>query len=131
MLDATYHREYLAGLADSDGTIDPTFASSEGELTHFVQGEDWFRAKMEAVKRHKSQARRGPSSRPRRGIDGWRARYGTEWFIAHSPAGESKLGALADVLEPKGAWPGPLTRSTPVEGAASTDSAAPGSSTAP
>lgn len=111
LLDATYHREYLASLPDSDGTLDPTFASSEEDLTHFVQGDEWFRAKMEAVKRHGSQAPPKSSNRQRRGIDGWRIRFGTEWFIARSPIGATQLGALADVLEPKAAWPGPLTPS--------------------
>ena len=110
LLDATYHREYLAGLPDSDGTLDPGFASPEAELTHFVQGEDWFRAKMEAIKQHDSQRRRGSSGGPRRGIDGWRTRHGTDWFIARSPAGATDLGPLDQVLEPKHAWPGPLTR---------------------
>lgn len=112
LLDATYHREYLAGLPDSDGRLDPGYASAEAELTHFVQGEEWFRAKMDGVKCHSSQARKGTSraSKPRRTIDGWRARHGTEWFIAHSPTGATDYGLLADVLEPKDAWPGPLTR---------------------
>ncbi|MCP4226564.1 MAG: GlcNAc-PI de-N-acetylase [Actinomycetia bacterium] len=110
VLDATYHREYLAGLPDSDGRLDPTFGSSEAEVTHFVQGEAWFRAKMEAIKQHNSQERRAGSGRPRRGIDGWRTRHGTEWFIAHSPVGASGLGPLAEVLEHKADWPGPPTR---------------------
>ncbi len=108
LLDATYHREYLATLPDSDGTLDPAFAASELDLTHFVQGEPWFRAKMEAVKQHDSQRPRGPQRRARRGIDGWRARFGTEWFIAASPVGSTDLGPLVDLLEPKSAWPGPL-----------------------
>ena len=112
LLDATYNREYLAGLPDSDGSLDPAYASSVDDLTHFVQGKEWFRAKMDGVKCHNSQARRGTSreTRPRRTIDGWRARFGTEWFIARSPVGASDLGALATVLEPKADWPGPLTR---------------------
>lgn len=110
LIDATYNREYLATLPDSDGSIDPGFAAGEAELTHFVQGEPWFRAKMEAVKRHDSQAPRGNRrGRRRRGIDGWRTRFGTEWFIARSRDGRGDLGPLADVLEPKERWTGPLT----------------------
>ncbi|MEL7157583.1 MAG: hypothetical protein AAFN30_13400, partial [Actinomycetota bacterium] len=111
-LDATYHREYLAGLPDSDGTLDPGYASAEADLTHFVQGEEWFRAKMEAVKCHRSQARKGTSreKKPHRSIDGWRARFGTEWFIARSPTGARDLGPLAAVFEPKDQWAGPLLR---------------------
>jgi LmbE family N-acetylglucosaminyl deacetylase len=112
LLDATYNRDYLATLPDSDGTIDPHFASAEADLTHFVQGEEWFRAKMEGVKRHGSQERRGARARerPRRTIDGWRARFGTEWFVTRSPSGTTDLGGLTTVLEPKALWPGPLTR---------------------
>ncbi|MEM9564149.1 MAG: PIG-L family deacetylase [Actinomycetota bacterium] len=112
LLDATYNREDLATLADSDGTLDPGFAAAEADLTHFVQGEDWFKAKMEAVKCHGSQAPRTEASkrRRRRGIDGWRRRFGTEWFIARSPIGSTDLGSLTEVLEPKATWPGPLVR---------------------
>lgn len=112
LLDATYNREYLAGLPGSDGSLDPGFAAAEADLTHFVQGEEWFHAKMEGVKCHTSQGRQGKrrSEQPRRTIDTWRARFGTEWFIARSPIGATDLGALAAVLEPKADWPGPLTR---------------------
>lgn len=123
LLDATYNREYMAALPDSDGVIDPDYASAETDLTHFVQGEEWFRAKMEGVKRHVSQARprkrsagsrddsgEQPQPQQKRGIDHWRARNGTEWFIARSPTGATDLGPLAAVLEPKHTWPGPLTR---------------------
>lgn len=127
LLDATYNREYMAGLAESDGSLDPSYASSEAELTHFVQGERWFRAKMEAIKQHHSQTPPKPagsgneggsskpagSVKPKRGIDRWRRRYGTEWFIAHQQSTDTDLGPLADVLEPKATWPGPLTRTAP------------------
>ncbi|MGH1489160.1 MAG: PIG-L family deacetylase [Acidimicrobiales bacterium] len=127
VLDATYHREYLASLADSDGSLDLGFASGKAELTHFVQGEDWFRAKMEAIKQHRSQAPPRSSGRPRRGIDGWRTRHGTDWYIARSLAGESDLGPLAEVLEPKATWPGPLTRPAATDRAAAADTTDPGS----
>jgi LmbE family N-acetylglucosaminyl deacetylase len=112
LLDATYNREYLASLPDSDGNLDPTYATSVADLTHYVRGEDWFRAKMEGVKRHRSQASGTPrrDTGPKRGIDWWRTRFGTEWFVARSPVGATDLGALATVLEPKADWPGPLTR---------------------
>jgi len=108
VLDATYNREYLAGLADSDGHLDPGFASSHASLTHFVQGEEWFRAKMEALKCHNSQAPRPSSKRPKRTIDMWRTRFGTDWFITHSPTGVNDLGPLASILEDRDSWPGPL-----------------------
>lgn len=115
VLEATYNREYLASLPDSDGSLDPKFAEAEETLTHFVQGETWFRAKMEGIKKHESQVRRGERAkkRPQRNIDGWRTRFGTEWFVAQSLRDTSSLGALADVLEPKANWPGPLNQPTP------------------
>lgn len=112
LLDATYNREYLANLPDADGSLDPGFASAEAELTHFVQGEPWFRAKMDGIKCHRSQASGTPrrDKGPRRTIDHWRARNGTEWFITRSLSGATDLGPLGEVLEPKGDWPGPLVR---------------------
>lgn len=116
LLDATYNRDHLATLADSDGRIDPTFASAAAELTHFVQGEAWFRAKMEAIKCHDSQAPRSPRRGPRRGIDGWRTRFGTEWFIARPRQDGAELGPLAAVLEAAAGWPGPLPRPAATDG---------------
>ena len=109
LFDATWDRDYLAGLGSE--TPDPSFASGRAELTHFVQGEQWFRAKMEAIKRHESQA---PPERQRGaggGIERWRTRFGTEWFIAHPSPGTVDLAALGSLLEPEAAWPGPLQRS--------------------
>ena len=114
LLEATYNRDHLATLPDSDGRIDPSFASAEAELTHFVQGEPWFRAKMEAIKCHDSQAPRTARRGPRRGIDGWRTRFGTEWFIARPRHDGAELGPLAAVLEAASAWPGPLPRPSTV-----------------
>lgn len=116
LIDATLNREHLTTLSTT-GHHDPALATPEAEITHFVQGEPWFRAKMEAVKRHGSQARSGRPDpggrpRPRRTIDEWRARFGTEWFICRSPSGTTDLGPLAQVLEPTDRWPGPLARPT-------------------
>lgn len=109
VLDATYSREYLAQLPDSDGKLDPDFAAAEDELTHFVQGEKWFQAKMAALANHLSQI---PSDWDRQNpdVDGFRARFGTEWFIATPPTATTvaDLGALQALLEPKAVWPGPL-----------------------
>lgn len=112
LLDATYNREYLATLPGADGSLDTAFASAVVDLTHFVQGEAWFRAKMDGVKCHRSQASGTPrrDKGPRRTIDHWRARHGTEWFITRSVTGTADLGPLGEVLEPKGDWPGPLRR---------------------
>lgn len=101
VLDATYNREYLAGLADSDGTLDPNFAAAEADLTHFVAGEEWFQAKLAAVANHLSQIpddwdRDNPND-----IDGFRQRFGTEWFIAKPCNTVNDLGVLAALLEPK------------------------------
>jgi LmbE family N-acetylglucosaminyl deacetylase len=103
VLDATYSREYLAGLPDADGTLDPGFAAAEADLTHFVQGERWLTAKLDALANHLSQVPDDwDTENP--DIDGFRARFGTEWFIGHSPTGRPDLGPLEDVLEPKINW---------------------------
>ena len=110
ILEATYSREYLARLPGSDGELDLGFAAAEADLTHFVQGERFFQAKMSALANHLSQI---PSDwdADNPDVDGFRARFGTEWFIAGpgpdaSPEGLEPLVAL---LEPKASWPGPPT----------------------
>lgn len=107
VLDATYNREYLATLPGSDGTLDENFAAAEADLTHFVQGEDLLQTKIKATSNHLSQVPEDwDADNP--DIEGFRSRFGTEWFIASSPTGAADLGLLTDVLEPKEAWPGPL-----------------------
>jgi LmbE family N-acetylglucosaminyl deacetylase len=99
VLDATYNREYLAGLPDSDGNLDIDFAAAAADLTHFVDGEEWLQIKLSAVGNHLSQVpddwdTESPD------IDGFRVRFGTEWFIASSLDGTTDLGVLGRVLEP-------------------------------
>lgn len=107
VLDATYNREYLAGLPDADGTLDPNYAASEADLTHFVTGDEWLQEKWTAIKNHLSQVPDevdldAPIS------DEFRARFGTEWFITKAVATDdtTDLGVLSGVLEPKSAWQG-------------------------
>lgn len=107
LIEATYNREYLATLPDSDGTVNPAFAASEADLTHFVQGDAWFRAKMEAVKCHWSQAPANRRSGTRRSIQSWRARFGTEWFIVEDGT-RGLPEPLGGLFEPKHLWTGPL-----------------------
>ncbi len=103
VFDATYSREYLAGLPDADGTLDPDFAAAEADLTHFVQGEEWLTAKVDALAKHVSQIPEDwDAENP--DIDGFRARFGTEWFIGCSPTGETDLGPLRNTLEAKASW---------------------------
>ncbi len=108
LLEATFNREQIAALPESDGKLDPGFASVEAELTHFVQGEAWFQAKMEAVKCHDSQAPRNRRSGTKRGIDAWRARFGTEWYVQHRAPTSHQPDPLFALLEPRSSWPGPL-----------------------
>jgi LmbE family N-acetylglucosaminyl deacetylase len=109
VLDATYNREYLATLPGSDGSLDPNFAAAEADLTHFVEGERWLEAKIGAISNHLSQVPDDfDADNP--DFDGFRARFGTEWFIASSPNGADDLGPLADVLEPADRWAGPTAR---------------------
>lgn len=103
VLDATYNREYLATLPGSDGSLDPNFAAAEADLTHFVEGEKWLEAKIGAIANHLSQVPDDfDADNP--DFDGFRARFGTEWFIASSPTGSNDLGPLSTVLEPAAAW---------------------------
>jgi LmbE family N-acetylglucosaminyl deacetylase len=100
VLDATYNREYLAGLPDSDGTLDPTFAAAEADLTHYVTGEQWLQTKLRALANHLSQI---PDDWDRDNPDteGFRNRFGTEWYIATPRNGITDLGILHQLLEPK------------------------------
>jgi len=100
VLDATYNREYIAGLPDSDGTLDPTFAAAEADLTHYVTGDEWLQAKVRALANHRSQI---PDDwdRDKPDIEGFRNRFGTEWYIATPRDGITDLGILQDLLEPK------------------------------
>lgn len=111
VLDATYNREYLATLPDSDGTLDPNFAAAEADLTHFVAGDRWTDAKIKAIANHRSQVPEDwDTENP--DFDGFRLRFGTEWFITAPVATPSTpvesadldLGLLARLLEPKSAW---------------------------
>lgn len=106
VLDATYHREYLAQLPDADGTLDPDFAAGEAELSHFVEGEQWFETKMTALTNHTSQMPDDvdPDDPP---IERFRARFGTEWFITTPYNGATDvndLAVLGDLLSVKRDW---------------------------
>jgi LmbE family N-acetylglucosaminyl deacetylase len=100
VLDATYNREYIAGLPDSDGTLDLTFAAAEADLTHYVTGDQWLQAKLRALANHRSQI---PDDwvKGKPDIEGFRNRFGTEWYIATPGDGIADLGILQDLLEPK------------------------------
>lgn len=103
VLDVSYNREHLARLPDSDGSLDLSFASAEADLTHFVTGDALLLRKISALANHLSQIPDDwdPDNPD---IEGFRARFGTEWFIARSLAGSGDLGILGPLLEPKGAW---------------------------
>ena len=107
VLEATYNREYLAKLPEADGTLDPDFAAGEADLTHFVDGDEWFERKMQALMHHTSQIPDDVDfdDPP---VESFRARFGTEWFIATSVYGSADLGILAELLRPKADWVSPL-----------------------
>ena len=100
VFDATYNREYLAELNETPEELDESFATAAAQLTHFVSGEDYFLAKMKAIANHTSQI---PDDwdvdNP--DIDGFRRRFGTEWFVARSLRGQIDLGDLRLLFEPK------------------------------
>jgi hypothetical protein len=86
VLDATYNREHLAALPDSDGSLDANFAAADAHLTHFVTGDDWFAAKFEALPNHGSQV---PDDLDAENpdIEGFKARFGAKWFTVESVRG--------------------------------------------
>lgn len=105
VFDATYNREYLANLPGADSSLDPNYAAGEAELTHFVTGEEWVQVKIKAISNHTSQIPDDwDDDNP--DVEGFTARFGTEWFIGHSPTGRTDLGILGPILEPKAAWTG-------------------------
>lgn len=105
VFDATYNREHLAKLPDSDGSLDPNFAAAEADLTHFVEGDEFFEAKMKALMNHGSQV---PSDvdvdNP--DIAGFKARFGTEWFIATAYEPTASFAHFGGLFEPKSQWAG-------------------------
>lgn len=114
VLEATYNREHLASLPDSDGTLDLNFAAAEADLTHFVEGNEWFATKWKALLNHSSQV---PDDMDVENPDpsGFKARFGTEWFITTAYNGATELGQLNDLLEPKASWQPPESQ-TPGSG---------------
>lgn len=108
VLEATYNREYLAQLPDADGSLDLNFAAAEADLTHFVEGDEWFDAKMRALWNHTSQVP-DDVDQDNPDVSGFRARFGTEWFIA-TAYGEPDFSDLDSLFEPKANWISPLTQ---------------------
>lgn len=106
VLDATYDREYLAGIDDVGyDEIDENFASPRAELTHFCEGIEAFRTKFEAISHHMSQVPddfdvEDPD------LEGFAVRFGTEWYIAAAIAEEAEWGALADLFRAQVEWSG-------------------------
>ena len=41
-------------------------------------------------------------------VERFKARFGTEWFVATAYNGATELGLLADLLQPKADWVSPL-----------------------
>ena len=107
VLDVTYNREYLAKLPDADGTLDLGFAAAEADLTHFVEGDELFERKMKALMNHTSQVPDDVNTEDPP-VERFKARFGTEWFIATAYNGATELGLLADLLQPKADWVSPL-----------------------
>lgn len=106
VLEATYNREYLASLPDADGTLDPNFAAAEADLSYFVEGDEWFTRKWDALMHHLSQ-HPDDVDFDNPPVDDFKARFGTEWFITTSYNGAIELGSLTELLEPKASWIAP------------------------
>ncbi len=114
VLEATYNRDALAALDDGDddaGSYDQMqqnfegFASGEAELTHLVQGLDWFMKKGEGIRHHASQIPDDwNDGEP--DLQGFADRFGVEWFIATPVDANADFAPLSAVFEPKAAWTG-------------------------
>lgn len=99
VVEVTWNRDHFARLPGSDGSNDPNFASAEADLTHFVSGDEWSEAKFAALMNHRSQVPDDVDvDNP--DIEGLRARFGIEWFLARPLVGSADLGHLGRVLEP-------------------------------
>ncbi|MFT7646838.1 MAG: LmbE family N-acetylglucosaminyl deacetylase [Candidatus Poriferisodalaceae bacterium] len=106
VLDATYNREYMAALEDNGyGDIGENFASSEAELTHYVEGEEILRAKLSALNHHMSQVP-DDFDMEKPDISGFARMFGTEWYIATPTAADSDWSVLSTMLRPKAEWGG-------------------------
>ena len=99
VLEATWNREAMAALPDSDGELDPNFASPEADLTHFVAGDELALRKLEALSNHVSQIP-DDFDPDNPDVEGFVTRFGTEWYIAASVNGATDLGPLTQLLEP-------------------------------
>ncbi len=114
VLEATYNRDFLATLGnggDDDGGYDEMqrnfegFASGEDELTHLVQGLEWFAKKGKAIRHHASQVPDDwNESEP--DMQGFADRFGVEWFIATPIVADADFAPLSSVFDEKNTWTG-------------------------
>ncbi len=114
VLDATYNREYLASLDgdnyDKAESNPEAFATSEAELTHFVDDEASFLAKMTAITHHQSQMPdEWKDSEAEPPVEEFAKRFGTEWFVTTAVGDTTDFGALEELLRPKAEWSSPQT----------------------
>jgi LmbE family N-acetylglucosaminyl deacetylase len=106
VLEATYHREYMASLPDNAyGDIGPNFASASEELTHFVESEAALLAKLDAISHHQSQVPDDfDTDEP--DVAGFAAMFGTEWYISTAVNEEADWAPLETMFVPKAQWSG-------------------------
>ncbi len=106
VLEATYDREYLAGLDDVGyGDIDEAFASARADLTHYCEGETPFLTKLDAIKHHRSQVPDDwDSDNP--DIAGFATRFGTEWYITHNLTDDVAWEPFDRIFSPRHTWSG-------------------------
>jgi len=96
----------LATLPDADGSLDPNYAAAEADLTHFVEGDEWFSRKWAALMHHLSQ-HPDDVDIENPPVEDFKARFGTEWFITKSYNGADDLGVLDQLLTAKQDWIAP------------------------
>ena len=87
-------------------TLDEKFALSIDELTHFVEGPEFFEAKMTAITHHQSQTPDDFEEGNTDMIQEFNRRFGTEWFLAVGVGDNPDPTLLDGFCEPKDEWSG-------------------------
>ena len=107
VLDVSYNREYLKGLESSGyGEIDEGFASAEADLTHFVEGHDFFAKKLAALKEHTSQVPDDWDPDAADQLIEFAQQFGTEWYIVTAASDLASSELIDDLLAVKSEWSG-------------------------
>jgi len=109
LLEVSYNRDYLASLEESpygEDAIDENFATAADDLTHYVEGLEWFEAKMTALRNHVSQTPDDWDPDDKQQTLGFAQAFGTEWYTVTPLTEGTDLAVFDGWLEPKNTWSG-------------------------